>query len=262
VRERLKRLSWRAFAALDRAGLHVLPKHYYTPVADRAWLRAHPELWRRPLELAWDLDAQLAWLRQLREPYLDEVAGFRAYERLVARANAAEGRPKARITTVEPSPRGPLATLEGIELLRASALEAPAALVAELAEGDLLFVDSSHAVKTGSELSRVYLELVPRLAPGVTVHVHDVYLPYLYSPFVLEDYFDPQETALVAALLAGNDALEVLCCESALHHERQPELRELLPDYRPQPLADGLARGPLTGHFPSSLWLRTRPARG
>jgi len=303
LRESVKKLSWRGFSALDRVGLHVLPKHYYTPVADRAWLRAHPEAWRRPLPLDWDLDEQVAWLREVCGTHYEEVEGLHAYWQLAraglgpgygpiesqvlhcfvrsqaprrvveigggvtsamlaraARLNGEEGRPVARITTLDPAPWGPLLTLEGIELLRVPCQDAPRELFAELGAGDLLFVDSSHAVKTGSEVAEIYLEIVPSLAAGVIVHVHDVFLPYLYAPTVLTDYFDPQETTLVAALLQDNDRLEVLCCESALHHERRQQLREILLDYRPQAMSDGLVVSKLEGHFPSSLWLRTRPA--
>jgi hypothetical protein len=300
LRRSLKTLSLGAFRGLDRAGVHVLPKHYYTPVADRAWLRSHPSKWRRALSLEWDYDAQLAWLRDVCRKHYGEVAGFRAYRELVAqgfgpgyglvesqvlhclvrsqapariveigggvtsaimaraaRMNAEEGRPGSRITTVEPSPWLPLLAVEGIELLRITGQDAPRELFDELGNGDVLFIDSSHAVKTGSEVQRLYLEIVPGLAEGVTIHVHDIYLPYAYSPWVLHDYFDPQETALVAALLQGNDRLEVLCCESALHHKRPAQLAEILGDYHPQPMRDGLSEPDAGGHFPSSLWLRT-----
>lgn len=300
LRSTLKGLTFRGFGALDRLGLHVLPKHYYTPVADRTWLRSHPSKWRHALSLGWDYDAQLAWLRDICREHYREVEGFRSYRELVARGfgpgyglvesqvlhcfvrsqapgriveigggvtsaimagaarmNAEEGRPCSRITTVEPSPWPPLLAVEGIELLRVAGQDAPLELFAELGDGGLLFIDSSHAVKTGSEVQRLYLEIVPGLAEGVTIHVHDVYLPYLYSPWVLHDYFDPQETALVAALIQGNERLEVLCCESALHHERPAQVAEILSDYRPQRMRDGLSEPDAEGHFPSSLWLRT-----
>ena len=65
LRRTVKSASFRGFLLLDRLGVHVLPKHYYTPVSDRAWLRDNRPLWQRPLSLAgveWDLDDQLAWL--------------------------------------------------------------------------------------------------------------------------------------------------------------------------------------------------------
>ncbi len=79
-----------------------------------------------------------------------------------------------------------------------------------LGAGDLLFIDSTHVVRTGSELAHIYLELIPRLQPGVVIHIHDIYLPYLYSPDIYESMFDWQETTLVAALLTGNPGLRVL----------------------------------------------------
>ena len=173
------------------------------------------------------------------------------------RLNEGDGRRTSRITTVEPWPSAALRALAGAEVLPVRCEEVPRELWTELEAGDLLFVDSSHAVKTGSEVPYLFLDVVPRLSPGVVVHVHDVTLPYLYSPSILAGYLDPQETALVAALLVDNERLEVLCCESALHHDRPSELQAILLDYRPRPMAHGLETAP-DGHFPSSLWLRTR----
>jgi len=62
LRHKLKKLSFDAFLALDRVGVHVLPKHYYTPVPDYKWLRENKEYWMRRAGLvgvAWNLDAQI-----------------------------------------------------------------------------------------------------------------------------------------------------------------------------------------------------------
>jgi hypothetical protein len=126
----------------------------------------------------------------------------------------------------------------------------------QLQAGDLLMIDSSHSVKTGSEVIRIYLDIIPSLAAGVFVHIHDVFLPYAYSRTVLNDYYDWQETTLLTALLTGNDCLRVLCCQSALHYARPDELRSVLSSYRPQRGSDGLGVGQ-PGDFPASMWLRT-----
>ena len=76
------RLSYRVFFALDRVGLHLLPKHYYTPVADYSWLRKNPEAWMDRTNLAcvhWALDEQLDWLRKICEPHHHEVGGLDWY---------------------------------------------------------------------------------------------------------------------------------------------------------------------------------------
>ena len=162
------------------------------------------------------------------------------------------------IVAIDPFATETIAGLNGVEVVKVSALEAPSHLFASLSAGDLLFIDSSHAVKTGSELARLYLEIVPGLPPGVIVHVHDTYLPFLYSPWVLEDLWDWQETTLLLALLTHNDHLEVLCAQSALHHARPDGLRAVLPDYVPLELQRGVVCPGANGHFPSSTWLRTR----
>ena len=299
-----KRIAFRLFLLLERLGLHVMPRHFYGPVADRRWLARNPELWRRRVELAgvdWDLDAQLGWLREVCAPYLEEVGGFSFTERLrelgvgfrygyvegqilhcalrslapqrvvevgsgastvitaeALRRNAEEGRARARFVAVDPFAPPELRSLENVEVRDLPAQVVPLELFTELGEGDLLFLDSTHVVKTGSELYRLYLEVLPALAPGVTVHVHDIYFPFLFSPWVLDDFWDWQESALLAALLTQNPRFEVLCCESALHDDRPQSLRELLPDYRPLELVDGIDRERGEGHYPSSIWLRSR----
>ena len=133
---------------------------------------------------------------------------------------------------------------------------APQSLFDELEAGDVLFIDSSHSVKTGSDVVRIYLELLPRLRPGVLVHIHDVFLPYAYPRDTLNTYFGWQETALLTALLTGNRKLWICACLSGLHYDRRMELRNILSDYTPQDDLDGLQAG-THGHFPSSLWLLT-----
>jgi hypothetical protein len=299
-----KKLAVGALQGFGRLGVHVLPRHFYSPVADRHWLRENAGAWQGPVQptgVHWDLDAQWAWLAAICEGPLGEVTGFSFLAELeamkipfryglieaqvlhcfvrserpariveigsgastaimaaaVAR-NQAEGLPSASIVSVDPYASGAVEALDGVDVVKVSALEASADLFQSLSAGDLLFIDSSHAVKTGSELARLYLEVIPALAPQVTVHIHDTYLPFLYSPWVLEDLWDWQETTLLLALLTHNDHLEVLCAESALHHDRAEQLKAVLPDYVPLEAPDGIVRNGAQGHFPSSTWLRTR----
>jgi predicted O-methyltransferase YrrM len=174
-----------------------------------------------------------------------------------ARANGAESRGETSITTVEPFPNDALAELDTIRLIREPAQTVSLEVFEGLRRGDLLFIDSTHTVKTGSEVLRLYLEIVPVLASGVVIHVHDITLPYLYAPDVLSTYFDWQETSLVLAVLTGNERLRVRCCLSALHHDRTEALQGVLSDYRPRSFSDGIYDGP-DGYFPSSLWLEVQ----
>src|SRR5262249_25805410 len=69
----------------DRLGFHFLPKHYYTPVPDYAWLRANRALWDKRADLyslEWDLDSQLTWLTEICKNYRSEVTGLSSYRQL------------------------------------------------------------------------------------------------------------------------------------------------------------------------------------
>ncbi len=53
-------------------------------------------------------------------------------------------------------------------------------LFTTLAEGDVLFIDSYHVLRIDSDVRFLFLEVLPRLQPGVLVHFHDIFLPFDY----------------------------------------------------------------------------------
>jgi hypothetical protein len=82
-----------------------------------------------------------------------------------------------------------------------------------LGADDVLFIDSSHVSKTGSDVNYLYLEVLPRLNPGVIIHIHDICLPREYPEVY---YTSPTfrmfwtEAYILQAFLAFNDQFEVL----------------------------------------------------
>ena len=134
----------------------------------------------------------------------------------------------------------------------------PIARLTGLDSGDLLFIDSTHAVRAGSEVNLLLLEVVPRLPPGVFVHLHDVTFPYDHGPGLLaDDLFFWNESVLLHALLVDNRRLSVAVCLSMVHHDRPEVLAGAFPAYRPAPTRDGLWSSRARGHFPSSIYLLT-----
>lgn len=125
-----------------------------------------------------------------------------------------------------------------------SAIDLPKADYLALAADDILFVDSSHTVKRGSDVDFLVLEALPRLSRGVCVHLHDIFLPYDYRRewFVREDYF--AEQYLIHGFLIDNPTYEVLFAAHAMARAHHDELRELVP---------ALTAGPSGS---ASLWLR------
>jgi predicted O-methyltransferase YrrM len=166
---------------------------------------------------------------------------------------------KPEIVCVEPYPSSYLVDADKKDLIRL--VDKPAQIVelsclTDLAAGDLLFIDSTHAVKPGSEVNYLVHEVLPRLASGVWVHFHDIYFPYDYGRHALsDDLFFAQESALLYAFLAGNPGYRVEISLSLVHYSCPEELRRLIPKYEPDRQVDGLSTGTV-GHFPSSIWLR------
>ena len=120
----------------------------------------------------------------------------------------------ASITCVEPYPRPFLHRLERsqrIRLLQQRAQDVDAGVFDQLGRGDLLFIDSSHVSKTGSDVNRLFLDVLPRLKPGVVIHVHDIFFPDDYpKSWVLDEGFSWNEQYLLQALLTGNARFRTL----------------------------------------------------
>jgi hypothetical protein len=104
----------------------------------------------------------------------------------------------------------------------------------ELESGDVLFVDTTHVVKLGSDVNHIVLQILPRLKPGVIVHVHDIFIPYEYPRQWPEKFgLFWNEQYLVHAFLAMNPGYEILFSVSALHRDRTDALRAMVPSAIP-----------------------------
>lgn len=130
------------------------------------------------------------------------------------------------ITCIEPYPRPFLTSgLAGIhQVIQQKVQAVPLECFAELEKGDVLFIDSSHVSKTGSDVNHLYFEVLPRLKPGVRVHVHDIFLPHDYPrEWVIDERRSWNEQYVLRALLMDSNAFKVTFgCRYAFH--RYPDL--------------------------------------
>lgn len=164
-----------------------------------------------------------------------------------------------RITCVDPYPTDylvQLADADQIDLIRQPAQSVPMETFTSLSAGDLLFVDSTHTVKTGSEVNRIILEVLPRLARGVVIHFHDITFPYDYQRNLLESaLFFWEESTLLHAFLIGNSRVRILASGSMLQYGALDGLRQVLPRFNPRDHDRGLdVEGDLRD-FASSTYL-------
>jgi Methyltransferase domain len=101
----------------------------------------------------------------------------------------------------------------------------------QLDSGDILFIDSSHTVKIGSDVNYLFLEVLPRLKPGVIVHVHDIFLPFEYRrDWVLEEFRFWTEQYLLQALLTFNSEFEVLMANRCLAYRYLEDIKAAFPN--------------------------------
>lgn len=212
-----------------------------------AALRRDPAITRGvpggPIRNPWfatpDAEVYAAMLADLRPREIVEVgAGFST---LVARRAVRELGLDSTITVFDPFPRTDV-TGAADHVVRLPIQRADVDSIG-LSERGVLFVDSTHVTVPLGDVPYVYNCVIPRLPPGATVHVHDVFLPF--------DYPEPQrrrlytEQYLVHALLSGSDRYRVLFATYLMGRAHPEELDAAIP------MGDGAVGG--------SFWFRVEP---
>lgn len=189
------------------------------------------------------VDAELLYsvIRKYRPNQVIEIgSGFST--RVIARA-IKDGGLQTTLTSIDPLPRVSVAGVAG-KVIPSNVEDVELEVIAaSLAEGDVLFIDSSHQVITGGDVPFLFLELIPRLRRGVLIHVHDVFFPFEYPEECVFPGWNWTEQYLVHAFLAFNDSFEILWPARYMWGYHQAEVREVIP-------ADPAV------YPPSSLWLR------
>jgi len=113
-----------------------------------------------------------------------------------------------------------------------------------LAENDMLFVDSSHVSKIGSDVNVLLFDVLPLLNPGVLVHFHDIHWPFEYSEAFLMEGRYWNESYMLRAFLQYNDTFEVILFDDYLAQRHAETFQRSLPAF--------------SGGLGGSLWLRRR----
>lgn len=92
-----------------------------------------------------------------------------------------------------------------------------------LRAGDLLFIDSTHVAKAGSDVNHLFFQVLPRLASGVWIHIHDIFMPFEYPHSWILEGRAWQEAYLLRAFLMYNDAYQIRWFQSFMW-SRHPDL--------------------------------------
>ncbi len=148
-----------------------------------------------------------ALIRDLRPARIIEIgSGFSTrIADQAARRNRSGGSP-TELFCIEPFPQPRLTdAMPDITLIEKRVEDVELERFDSLQVNDILFIDSSHAVKFGGDVCRAFLEILPRLKPGVWVHVHDIFFPHDYpAQWLIDRRIAFTEQYLLEAFLAFN----------------------------------------------------------
>jgi hypothetical protein len=158
-----------------------------------------------------------------------------------------------RIDAIEPFPTDYLRRENGrtITLIEKKVQELPLSYFLELEAGDILFVDSTHMMRQGSDVQYEYLEIIPRLKPGVLIHVHDVSLPRHYPKVYFDNQLYWNEQYFLQALLVFNNRLQVEWAGNGLMLKYPAAMLETFPEINDM-------RAVYPSSEPTAFWMRVK----
>ncbi|MDO8539742.1 MAG: class I SAM-dependent methyltransferase [Opitutaceae bacterium] len=116
-----------------------------------------------------------------------------------------------------------------VTLIERRVQEVPVEIFANLGANDVLFIDSSHVSKIGSDVNRLFFDVLPILAPGVLIHIHDVAGNFEYPREWLEEGRAWNEQYLLRAFLMYNRAYRIELFTGYLFNTRHAWFREHMP---------------------------------
>jgi len=252
----------------DHALLFVVPGHYYSPFANPKELAEYvsrlPDAGSELPGIAIDREALIATWDDLL-PFMtscpfthQQTPGYKFYfdnnffgvgdacaldtiDRFLPGA--------CQVTFVEPHAER-LHEALGERVSGTRVLEVPVQSVAlevfeELEAGDILFIDSSHVLRTGSDVSFELFEILPRLARGVLVHFHDISWPFEYpAPWIIDENRSWNEAYALRALLTNNDDWRIAVFNDYFSKFEGPRVAAAFPA--------------VNGELGASLWLERR----
>ena len=227
--------------------LHAFPKFRaeYDRLPSHATDRPHEFHFDNPAFTGTDALALYCMVRHFQPRLVLEVgSGFSS--RLSAQAALKNGH--TELICIEPFPNDVLAKgFPGLTCLVPKKVEEidVGTFQKLLQPGDFLFIDTSHVVRMAGDVNYLFLEVLPRLDPGVIIHVHDIFFPGEYPrQWVMNEVLFYSEQYLLQAFLAFNSAFEVLWCDSFLGRKYQAEMQRTFP------------KSPYWGG--ASLWMRRK----
>lgn len=198
---------------------------------------------------SFDAEVLHSIIRESKPSLVIEVgSGFSTFVSANAcRLNAERDGTTTELLAIEPYPKDIIAKgFPGLTRLVLKPLEeVEIETFLRLKDGDILFIDSSHIAKIGSDVNYLFQEILPRLRPGVLVHFHDIFLPAEYpKQWIFKNHHFFNEQYLLQSFLCFNSAFEVFWASHFMYLKHGEKVQEVF------------KCGDLGTIGPGSFWIR------
>jgi predicted O-methyltransferase YrrM len=201
-----------------------------------------------------ELDAAIyyALLREFKPSKIIEIGcGYSTQMAAIALTRNQQEGQLTKLVCIEPYPEPQLAAVDfEFQHINARVETIDLNVFEQLETGDILFIDSTHTVKFGSDVCREILEILPVIKSGVWIHFHDIFFPYDYpQKWLIEERRAWNEQYMLEAFLAYNPQFEVALANHWLSVDYPQEVAKLWP---------GVLQWKDPYHHCGSLWLRKK----
>jgi predicted O-methyltransferase YrrM len=179
-----------------------------------------------------------AMMRYYKPAHVIEVgSGYSSALMLDINDSYLEGR--TMFTLIEPDARLVRSLMRPLDtrhaLLEMPVQEVPLSLFQTLQAGDFLFLDSTHVLKTGSDVDHLLSRVLPCLSPGVFVHFHDIFWPFEYPEDWIVGGRCWNEIYAVRLFLQFNSAFRMVMFLPMLARTHQSIIEQLAPSVLANP---------------------------
>lgn len=189
-------------------------------------ISCRPELLRIPRDSTYWLNDQFAGLDALclysfiasrRPARIVEIGS--GHSTLFARRAIDDYALPSRLTSIDPHPRASIDDLCH-HVVRRRLEDCDLSLFGEIQAGDIVFFDGSHRSFMNSDATVFFLEVLPHLAKGILVQIHDIYLPFDYPAEIANRYYSEQYL-LACYLLGGGRGVQIEMPNAYISQDRE-----------------------------------------
>jgi hypothetical protein len=190
-----------------------------------------------------DAEAYVSMIADERPEKIIEVGG--GFSTLIARRAIDWLGISCELSVVDPAPRADVSRVADT-VMRERVEEVD---VGTMTKGGraLLFIDSSHVIRTGGDVPYLYGQVIPELPAGTLLHVHDIYFPYDYPDSVREAFYTEQY--VLEALLSHSPRYRI----EVANHFLSKQHRELMQRIISPAVGDD------PHHYGTALWISVKP---